>query len=119
MPKIAFGLIMSSQDGSIPEPELRSTGFDLELNQLKEPNECWVTTRIPTPDMTLPSVLYCLVADHLGAGIFTQFADKVHSLLQNRIPAPNFDTLMSSLQESSSHFKSSHWFAHLLKPVSS
>jgi hypothetical protein len=99
----------------IPEHELRSTGFDLEITSPQEPNECWVTTRIPTPDMTLPSVLYCLVADHLGTDIFNQFAEKVHPMLEDKLPPPNFEALKSSLIESSSHFKSSHWFAHLLK----
>jgi hypothetical protein len=97
-----------------PENELRSMGLDAEVVVPQEPNECWVTTRIPTPDMTLPSVLYCLVADHLGAGIFNQFAEGVHSMLQDRLPPPNFDSVKESLQRSPDHFKSSHWFAHLL-----
>jgi hypothetical protein len=87
-------------DGRIPEelPEQQS--------------DCWVTTRIPTPDMTLASVLYCVVADHLGAGHFKQFAEKVESI-QGRMPHPGFDALRRSLQTSSKHFKSSHWFAHM------
>jgi hypothetical protein len=54
----------------IGQDDLRSTGFDLLLKLPEPSNECWVTTRIPTPDMTFPSVLYCLVADHLGGVIF-------------------------------------------------
>jgi hypothetical protein len=97
----------------IPEEDIQSMGFDDELNLPEEPNECWVTTRIPTPDMTFPSVLFCLVADHLGAVIFKQFAEDFHSI-QDRLPPPDFDALKKSLQESSAHFKSSHWFAHTL-----
>jgi hypothetical protein len=45
-------------DEPIPEADLRGTGFDLELKLTDLSNECWVTTRIPTSDMTLASVLY-------------------------------------------------------------
>ena len=99
-------------DELIPESDLRSTGFDLEIRLLKQPNECWVTTRIPTPDMTLASVLYCVVADHLGAVSFKQFAENVHSI-QDRLPPPSFEALKKSLQKTSVHFKSCHWFAHM------
>ena len=96
----------------IPENDLLNDGF---YDRLKIPKgrECGVTTRIPTSDMTFPSVLYCLVADHLENAIFKQFTKDVDSILPSRLPSPNFDTLMTSLQQSSSpHFKSSHWFAH-------
>jgi hypothetical protein len=98
-------------DKVIPQDDLRSTGFDLELEQ-GQSNQCSVTTRIPTPDMTLASVLYCLVADQLGAGIFSQFAERVH-VIQQRLPPPRFDALKESLQRCQAHFKSSHWFAHM------
>jgi hypothetical protein len=100
-------------DEQIPENDLRSTGFDLQLKPPPQPNQCWVTTRIPTPDMTLASVLYCVVADHVGAGIFREFAEKVHSI-QDRLPPASFDALKKSLARASAHFKSSHWFAHML-----
>lgn len=100
----------------IPEADLRSTGFDLQLKLQEPSSECWVTTRIPTSDMTLVSVLYCLVADHLGAGFFGQFAERVHSI-QERLPPPTFDVLKDSIQKSSAHFKSSHWFAHMREPA--
>jgi hypothetical protein len=99
-------------DGRIREDDLRNAGF--RLNLLEQPNECWVTTRIPTPDMTFASVLYCVVADHLGAGHFKEFAKKVDSI-QGRLPHPEFDALKRSLRTSSKHFKSSHWFAHMLE----
>jgi hypothetical protein len=99
-------------DELIPVDDLRNAGFDLELDASAPSNHCWVTTRIPTPDMTLASVLYCLVADHLGAGVFSQFAKDVHSI-QDRLPSPNFDPMRKSLQKSMAHLKSSHWFAHM------
>lgn len=101
---------------AIPESDLRSTGFDLQLKLQEPPNNCWVTTRIPTSDMTLASVLYCLVADHLGAVFFDQFTERVHSIL-DRLPPPNFNPLRNSIQNSSAHFKSSHWFAHMRDPA--
>ena len=100
-------------DGRIPEGDLRNAGFELQLPE--QPSECWVTTRIPTPDMTLASVLYCVVADHLGAGHFKEFARKVESI-QGRLPHPGFDALKRSLRTSSKHLKSSHWFAHMGGP---
>jgi len=97
----------------IPQDDLLNAGF--ELNLPEPPNECPVTTRIPTPDMTLTSVLYCIVADHLGAVHFKEFAEKVDPI-QGRLPHPGFDALKRSLQTSSKHFKSSHWFAHMREP---
>jgi hypothetical protein len=97
----------------ISENDVLNEGY---YDRLKVPRgrECWVTTRIPTSDMTFPSVLYCLVADHLETVIFKQFAEKVDSMLDERLPPPNFDSLKTSLHATTPHFKSSHWFAHSL-----
>ena len=103
-------------DELIPEADLRGTGSDLELKLTEPSTECWVTTRIPTSDMTFASVLYCIVADHLGTNFFRDFAERVHSI-QERLPQPSFEALKNSLQDSSLHFKSSHWFAHLREPT--
>jgi hypothetical protein len=97
-------------DELIPEDDLRSTGFEYSVPP--SANECWVATRIPTPDMTFASVIYCLVADHLGEERFRQFAEKVESI-QTRIPVANFEPIMKSLNVSTEHFKSSHWFSHM------
>ncbi len=97
-------------DELIPLDDLRSAGFELPVPI--SANECYVTTRIPTPDMTLASVIYCLMADHLGAGAFSQFSESVESI-QNRIPAPNFEAIKKSLDQFKAHFKSSHWFSHM------
>jgi hypothetical protein len=96
----------------IPEADLRNTGFDLDVQLPDPPNQCWVTTKIPTPDMTLASVLYSLAADHLEEPIFRQFATNVHSI-QARLPILSFDALRESFLESMQHFKSPHWFAHM------
>ena len=98
----------------IPENDRLNDGFYDRL-RIPRGRECGVTTRIPTPDMTFPSVLYCLVADHLGAGIFKDFAERVDSMLPERLPPPNFETLKTSLQATTPHFKSSHWFTHCLE----
>jgi hypothetical protein len=100
-------------DEAIPDADLKSTGFDLEVQLPERSSQCWVTTRIPTAEMTLASVLYSLVADHLGEGSFGQFANDVHAI-QERLPSPNFDAMKKSFQKSATHFKSSHWFAHML-----
>jgi hypothetical protein len=97
-------------DELIPTDDLRSAGFELPVPVLA--NECYVTTKIPTPDMTLASVIYCLMADHLGASGFSQFAENVESI-QNRIPAPKFEAIKKSLDHFKAHFKSSHWFSHM------
>jgi hypothetical protein len=96
----------------IPEDDRRSAHFDLELLPPGEANDCRVTTRIPTPDMTLTSVLYCLAADHLPPDIFRQFAERVEPI-QDRLPPLRYDALKSSVEKSPLHFKSFHWFTRL------
>jgi hypothetical protein len=77
--------------------------------QLKSTHE-WVPSRIPTSDMTLASVLYCIAADHLSEGKFNQFMEQARPI-QDKLPKLQFDALTKSLK-GSKHFKSSHWFAH-------
>ncbi len=100
-------------DELIPEEDLRATGF--AFNVSSSSNKCWVTTKIPTPDMTLASVIYCLVADHLGAIRFNQFAQSVRGI-QDRLPPLRFERIKTSINLSSGHFKSSHWFSHMASP---
>jgi hypothetical protein len=99
-------------DELMPEADLKGAGCELDLPRPAESNECWVTTRIPTPDMTLASVLYCLVADHLGEARFAQFSQTVASI-EDRLPPPAFESIKNSLDRYPRHFKSSHWFAHM------
>jgi len=90
--------------------DLRDDDFDLTLRPAQGQDLCFVTMRIPTAEMTLASVMYCLVADHLPRA-FPEFARRIH-IIQNRLPPPGFDALRASLRRSR-HFKSSHWFAHM------
>jgi hypothetical protein len=102
-------------DEQISPEDLYCAGLNHELRITHQFNKCWVTTKIPTPDMTLTSVLYCLLADNLDEKKFTEFADKVESA-QNRLPHPKYDALKNSIQKNKSHLKSSHWFAHRKTP---
>jgi hypothetical protein len=95
--------------------DLEGIEVDIELKLQDDPSLCWVTTRIPTSDMTLASVLYCLVADHLSEGIFREF-EKHFLSIQERLPRLSYGPLKDSVSNSE-HFKSSHWFAHMAKPV--
>jgi hypothetical protein len=99
-------------DELIAAGECLTGHVDFEVQIPSERSECCVTTRIPTCDMTLASVLYCVAADHLGGPIFKQFAQKVISL-EDRLPPLRFDALKNSIATSPLHFKSVHWFAHM------
>lgn len=76
-----------------------------------------VVMRIPTSDMSLASVLYCLVADHLGGSSFREFQGKAHNI-QERLPQLGYGALREGIIRSQ-HFKSSHWFAHMNSGLSS
>ena len=96
----------------ISDADRQSAKFDLELNPSPDQaGECAVTTRIPTPDMTLTSVLYCLAADHLRSDVFQKFAERVRSI-HDRLPLLRFEALRESVMKSPEHFKSPHWFTH-------
>ncbi len=67
--------------------------------------------RIPTCDMTLPSVLLCLAANHLNPKAFSAFRAVVVKH-QEAMPRPDLARLMESIREKPTHLCSSHWFAH-------
>lgn len=90
--------------------DIRNFGINLTPKPPHGSNQEWVPSRIPTPDMTLASVLYCLAADHLENGEFRQFEKRVRTI-QDRLPILQFRALRKSLG-ASKHFKSSHWYAH-------
>jgi hypothetical protein len=69
------------------------------------------SARIPTSDMTLPSVLLCLAADHIEAGFFPEFLHCVRDL-QDKLPQPPDGTTRQSILASPRNLRSSHWFAH-------
>lgn len=77
---------------------------------------CFKDARIPTSDMTFPSVLLCLAADHLHQPFFSNFRESVLKLQEN-MPQPNFDSLRGSITANPEHLRSSHWFAHMHNPV--
>jgi hypothetical protein len=74
--------------------------------------ECFKDARIPTSDMTFPSVLLCLAADHFAPTFFMDFR-KIVCKYQEQMPQPNFPELKTSLAAESGHLRSSHWFAHM------
>jgi hypothetical protein len=78
------------------------------------PLVCFGRSRIPTPDMTLTSVLVCLAADHLTDrhADFTKFVDQVRPL-QEKMPMPSFDRTKVSIKDNPERLQSSHWFAHM------
>jgi hypothetical protein len=96
-------------DEPIPDEDLRNAGFDVYIKPSRRSSNSRVTTRIPTPDMTLASVIYSLVAGHLPNGIFDQFAENARPI-QIKLPCPSFATIHASLQQTPGHFKSSHWY---------
>lgn len=98
-------------DEPIAADECMAAHVDFEMQETDR-TECYVTTRIPTCDMTLTSVLYCVAADHLGGTIFNGFAQRVDAM-QDRFPPLRFEALKNSVAETSVHFKSIHWFAHM------
>ena len=101
-------------DEPIDPGDLAKAGFVLALKPCRRLRQRQIMTKIPTPDMTLCSVLYCLVADHLEGGFLAQLAESVDPI-QGRLPLLSFDALSASLKKYPAHFKSSHWFAHTLK----
>jgi hypothetical protein len=96
-------------DEVIPE-DIGSFGADIEPRMRLKSNQESIPSRIPTSEMTVASVLYCLAADHLGDGKFGEFAKRVCAI-QSRLPKLRFEALKKSLN-ASKDFKSSHWFAH-------
>jgi hypothetical protein len=96
-------------DDLIPH-DLQSFGIELTPKPAHQSHHEWIPSRIPTSDMTLASVLYCLAADHLGNDKFAQFQERVRTI-EERLPILRFSALKKSL-DASKHFKSSHWFSH-------
>jgi hypothetical protein len=83
--------------------------FDYEIDPT--PSSCFRDARIPTCDMTLPSVLLCLAADHFERPFFCQFREQA-TILQNDLPHPVITSLRESIAGAPNHIRSSHWFSH-------
>lgn len=71
---------------------------------------CFREARIPTSDMTFPSLLLCLAADHLQSS-FLVFRDRV-THHQAKLPQPVCSTTTESVTAEKSNLRSHHWFAH-------
>lgn len=95
---------------AIPESQAKEIRFDCQVDQTQVP--CYRDARIPTSDMTLSSVLLCLVADHMLAHFVQQYM-KALKQIENNLPVPRCDALRGSLAEGSHHVRSWHWFAHM------
>ncbi|MGO8733162.1 MAG: hypothetical protein ACLQVM_10245 [Terriglobia bacterium] len=76
---------------------------------------CFKDARIPTPDMTFPSVLLCLAADHMPTLFFREFMESVRGI-HKRMPLPPFENLKKSIAKEPGHLRSFHWFAHMEEP---
>jgi hypothetical protein len=84
-------------------------GFEYQIDPA--PASCFRDARIPTSDMTLPSVLLCLAADHFEKPFFCQFREEA-TVLQQTLPRPAFNSLRQSIAAAPDHLRSSHWFSH-------
>lgn len=101
-----------------PEPIVIPAEYHEELScelQFPPPQfrlTCFPWARIPTSDMTLPSVLLCLAADHIGGSFFREFRSQLIEI-HREMPLPAFDSLRDSFKASDTHIRSDHWFAHM------
>lgn len=89
-------------------------GEEIGFRYVREPTQsrCFREARIPTSDMTLPSVLLCLAADMLAPQFFTSYLESVCKI-QQRMPLPAHNQTQLSINNAAvAHLRSSHWFAH-------
>jgi len=93
---------------SLPEETAGELEFEFPEGEVAE---VFKNARIPTSDMTLPSVLLCLAADHFKGEFFVDFLARVKELQAN-MPQPIFAQTKQSLRTFPDHLRSSHWFAH-------
>jgi hypothetical protein len=96
----------------VPSAEDRRE-LNCRVNFEAHPGRCFERARIPTSDMTLASVLLCVVADHIREELFAPFKARVLEI-QREMPMPNYDPSMkASLRNDVDRLGSSHWFAHV------
>lgn len=73
------------------------------------------SVRIPTADMTLSSVLLCLIVDHIKSDFVSTFLTELDKL-EDRLPLPRCDQILDSidgLTRDHRNLRSKHWFAHM------
>jgi len=105
-----FHMQTTNEQPVLNEDTVRDLGFTSPISDSQAVSLRDV--RIPTCDMTLPSVLLCLAANHLSPASFTEFLGKVRAHLRI-LPRPELGRLMESILADSTHLCSSHWFAHM------
>ncbi|HEU0069287.1 MAG TPA: hypothetical protein VFQ26_08525 [Nitrospiraceae bacterium] len=90
-----------------PSSQSENLEFQFDIQPSVQP---WFNhARIPTSDMSFPSVLLCLAADHFEAQFFHEFYKKVCAE-QAKMPHPPFELLRHRLSCMPLHFRSSQWF---------
>lgn len=94
-----------------PDNQRLELQCELKWDEVKTP--CFKNARIPTPDMTLSSVLLCLAADHVAAEYFREFRQRLVEI-QREMPLPACAELRTSLEAGCPHVRSVHWFAHMV-----
>ena len=104
-----FHAHITSEQMQLAPEDAAELGFDRKLTN--DEARCLRDSRIPTSDMTFPSVLLCLAANHFAKDHFLGFRNELIEI-QNQMPQPAFDAIRASLRAESSHLRSSHWFAH-------
>ena len=106
-----FHAQISNEHVDIDENTATTIAFDY-LKQESLPS-CFREARIPTSDMTLPSVLLCIAADHFRPA-FPEFYKTVCRLQEN-LPLPQYELTRTSMRQRDEmpHLRSSHWFAHM------
>ncbi|MFO0941916.1 MAG: hypothetical protein U0930_14290 [Pirellulales bacterium] len=99
-----FHAQLADEAVEIPERQKREMNLEFSLSgELK----CFQFARIPTADMSLSSVLLCIVADHVN---LEQFRDYLAVCKKLDMPVPSFPKMMESLSPMRT-FNSHHWFA--------
>lgn len=78
-----------------------------------EAAEVFKGARIPTSDVSLPSVFVSLAADHIGGEKFHEYLQGVCAL-QPALPLPRIDKFAESLGVQLNNIRGSHWFMHNL-----
>jgi len=109
-----FHAQVSNQPIELPAKD--AEGLEFQFAPAPSDPVCFNNARIPTADMTFPSVLLCLAADHLGQPFFSEFMEQIRDL-QGKMPLAGFEKLKGSIASEPNHLRSSHWFAHMLKPL--
>jgi hypothetical protein len=100
-------------DEQIPFEAGDAEGLDFKYTTIPSNPVCMRSARIPTCDMTLPSVLLCLASDHLDKESFSELKSTLLRVAKS-MPHPDVSALVASIEDCEpQHLCSSHWFAHV------